>query len=79
MTDPLAGKYPKPEEWVSTQDPSTGSEFGGVPGLVQPAPHDMTDVPHETANYIKSIPAAEYVDGAWVSTYPAPATELVRP
>lgn len=70
---------PKPEDWVSTVDPTTGSEFGGVPGLIQPAPHDMADVPYETANYAKSVPDAEYVDGAWVSTYAAPDTQLIRP
>jgi hypothetical protein len=67
---------PKPEEWVSKVDPSTGSEFGGVPGLVQPPPHEM-DVA-ETANYMKSVPADEFVDQAWVSTYDVPPTQMVK-
>jgi hypothetical protein len=32
MTDPL----------VSEHDPETGSEFGGVPGMIQPPPHEPT-------------------------------------
>lgn len=68
---------PKPEEWVSTVDPSTGSEFGGVPGLIQPPPHEMTV--DEKAIYMKSLPADELVDQAWVSTYDAPDSTQVRP
>jgi hypothetical protein len=28
-------------------DPNAGSEFGGVPGLIQPAPHDPSNVSGE--------------------------------
>ena len=68
---------PKPEEWVSTGDPSTGSEFGGVSGLIQPPPHEKDAA--ETSAYMRSIPADEFVDQAWVSTYDAPPTTQVRP
>lgn len=27
---------------VSTEDPNTGSEFGGVAGIIQPPPHNAT-------------------------------------
>lgn len=30
--------------------PSGGSEYGGYPGVVQPAPHDIEDVPYEMLN-----------------------------
>jgi hypothetical protein len=66
-----------PEDWVSTEDPATGSEFGGVPGLVQPPPHELDT--HETTGYMKAVPVDEYVDGAWTSTYDVPPTQMVRP
>lgn len=78
---------PNPEDWVSTVDPTTGSEFGGVPGLIQPAPHTM-DVA-ETAAYARSIPADQMIQVGtdargrpimgFASTYEAPATDLIRP
>ena len=80
---------PKPDEWVSTVDPATGSEFGGVPGLVQPLPHVLTDSAADTANYMKSVPADEMVQAGvdqlgnpimeFASTYDVPPTQQVRP
>jgi hypothetical protein len=40
MTQPLPPIYSR--DLVSTEDPDTGSEFGGVAGLIQPAPHVPT-------------------------------------
>ena len=89
MTDPRGGKYPRPEDWVSTVDPATGSEFGGVPGHVQPLPHDMLNSSvHEVRNYIVSIPADEVVQSGvdqrgvplyeFASTYDVPPTQMVK-
>mgnify|MGYP007024035125 CR=1 FL=1 len=33
---------------MTTPDPDRGSEYGGVPGLIQPSPHDPADSPSET-------------------------------
>lgn len=32
---------------ATTPDPNKGSEYGGVPGRVQPPPHDVADWPSE--------------------------------
>jgi len=37
MTQPINSR-----DLVSTEDPATGSEFGGVRGLIQPPPHVPT-------------------------------------
>jgi len=40
------------------------TEYGGVPGLIQPAPHDVQDHPREMLWMIyASDPAVGYVDG----------------
>jgi hypothetical protein len=43
--------------------PQGGSEYGGYPGLVQPAPHDIEEVPYELLNLVTrtdpSDPAAD--------------------
>lgn len=83
---------PNPEDWVSTSDPANGTEFGGVPGLIQPPPHELTEAGSpswERANYLRSIPSAELVDVGtddrgntirdWGSSYEAPPSTLVRP
>jgi hypothetical protein len=31
------------------------------------------------SSYMRSVPADEFVDQAWVSTYEVPVTEQVRP
>lgn len=40
MTTPLPPITSR--ELVSTEDPNTGSEFGGVAGMIQPTPHVPT-------------------------------------
>lgn len=39
MTQPRFPLEIHSKDLVSTADPDRGSEFGGVPGLVQPPPH----------------------------------------
>jgi hypothetical protein len=36
--------------WVSSPFPRGGSEYGGVPGLIQPPPHDIKDSAYEQAS-----------------------------
>lgn len=40
MTTPQFPLEIHSKELVSTDDPATGSEFGGVGGLIQPPPHN---------------------------------------
>lgn len=40
MTQPLFPLNINSQDLVSTEDPERGSEFGGVPGLIQPPPHN---------------------------------------
>jgi hypothetical protein len=41
-----------------------GSEFGGVEGLIQPAPHDPADVPFEVRSMmVRTNPASGFPDG----------------
>ena len=35
----------------SPHEEQGASEFGGWPGVVQPAPHDIADVPYEQLNF----------------------------
>jgi hypothetical protein len=53
-----------------------GTEFGGVPGLIQPIPHEMT--PAERRTYMVHVPADETDEaGNTVSTWPVPESEKV--
>lgn len=42
------------------EDPTRGSEYGGVPGLIQPSPHDPTDYPSEVRHLMmRTNPAGD--------------------
>lgn len=56
------------------------SEYGGVPGLIQPVPHDVQDYPREQLWQIyASDPAVGYVDGINpIDLQAIPETEPVK-
>lgn len=43
-------------------DPTKGSEYGGVPGLIQPPPHEPTNKEKLMMIY-QTLPEAGYIDG----------------
>ena len=68
---------------TSEAKPETGTEYGGVDGLIQPPPHDPVNVPRESlAQIYATNPAAgaiTYVDGSTdVETEPIPITKKIR-
>lgn len=69
---------------TSDTDYTTGSEFGGVDGLIQPPPHDVVNSPSEQLMQIyQTDPAAgmiQYADGHTdVETQPVPVTKKISP
>lgn len=44
-------------------DLRTGSQYGGLPGLIAPPPHNIMDFPHEQAMLAVSTDAANPEDG----------------
>jgi hypothetical protein len=56
---------------VSTDDPNTGSEFGGVAGIVQPPPHNPTA--SERLSMIYAIDPMD--DGTWPDSVLPPELE----
>lgn len=45
-------------------DDPTASEYGGVPGLIQPDPHDFNETPKDMLKMIYATdPAVGYIDG----------------
>lgn len=43
-------------------DPQKGSEYGGVPGLIQPEPHELTAKDKLKMLY-QTLPEVGYIDG----------------
>jgi hypothetical protein len=43
-------------------DPQKGSEYGGVPGLIQPPPHELTAKDKLKMLY-QTLPEVGYIDG----------------
>jgi hypothetical protein len=70
-------KMTTPNDLLSTQDTTRGSEFGGVGGIIAPEPHEMT--PAEASMYMRAIPADETdSDGNPTSTFSAPDSSQLR-
>lgn len=53
---------------ATTPDPNKGSEYGGVPGLIQPHPHDEAEDPWGTMLRMKRTNSAGDTSGARVFT-----------
>lgn len=53
---------------MTTPDPNRGSEYGGVPGRIQPPPHDPADSASETLGLLYATnPDGDTRDGrVWV-------------
>lgn len=56
---------PEPDDWYSSVPTEKGSEFGGVPGLIQPPPHELTV--EEKSKVMRSVPAVTIRDGQWAA------------
>lgn len=57
----------------SRKNPQTGSEYGGVDGLIQPAPHDPANSPNETLMLMYGTnPAAGFPEGQNLETQDLP-------
>lgn len=56
-----------------TLDHRKGSEFGGMPGIIQPPPHEPADVPYEVRSMmVRTNPAAGFPEGLNPETREAP-------
>lgn len=60
---------PESKSHISEFDPNNGSEFGGVPGLIQPEPHSLT--PSEKLMQIYAIDPTD--DGSQPESIRPPA------
>ena len=56
-------KYGRPWVKQSDADPAKGSEYGGVEGLIAPAPHDVKTSAHEQLMLLMNTDPADETAG----------------